>query len=288
MPELPEVETIRRDLSQAIINHRIVSISINQPKIIKNKNINFFKKNLIDKQIISVNRIGKLLYLELSNQLVLLIHLKMTGQLIYQKKLKKIYGGHSFPPQNTTLPNKYSHIIFHFDNESKLFFNDQRQFGFMQIVKNIQLQKIKSKYGIEPLQPNFTLKNFSAIFTNRKTYLKNILLNQKIISGLGNIYVDEICFDAGINPQTLVSKLNKNQIKKLFASTKKIIKLAIKYRGTTFSDYLDSSGKKGNYSQKLKVYGQSKKICPKCQKTTIKKIKLAGRGTHFCPHCQKI
>lgn len=287
MPELPEVETIRRDLTKVILHHQITNIEIHKPKLIKNKTITEFKTSLLNHHFNSVKRIGKLLYLELSNRLFLLIHLKMTGQLIHQKSGHIVAGGHNYPAISQNLPNKYSHIVFSFDNQSRLFFNDQRQFGYMKIVDHSELSLIKKTYGIEPLQKNFNLINFQKIFSNRHTNLKNILLNQQIISGLGNIYVDEICFDAKIRPQTKAHQLKPAQIKKLFLSTSKIIRQAIKYRGTTFSDYVDSKGVKGNYSQKLQVYGRSKQPCLICQKGIIKKIKLAGRGTHFCPVCQK-
>ncbi len=287
MPELPEVETIRKDLEKVILNKKITKIDIKKPKLIKNDNIEDFVSDITNNKLKSINRIGKLIYIDISDNKNLLIHLKMTGQLIYQSKNNTVAGGHNWPPIDTGLPNKYSHVIFHFDDDSTLFFNDQRQFGYLKTINNSDLKIIIEDYGIEPLQKNFTLENFKNIFKNRKSNIKSILLNQKIISGLGNIYVDEICFDSGIKPHTLANKLTSEKIKKLHFSTEKIISNAIKYRGTTFSDYVDSKGSKGNFSHQLKVYGRKDQNCLKCKKNIIQKTKLASRGTYFCTNCQK-
>ena len=288
MPELPEVETIRQDLKQKILNKTISQIIVKKNKIIRNP-IAFFQKNLLKNQFINIDRRGKLLIFLLKKpEIYLLIHLKMTGQLIYKIKNTIIAGGHPVPHQTESLPNKHTHVIISFNDKSKLFFNDLRQFGYLQLATKQQLKTILNKYGIEPLTKNFTFSSFKQIFTNKKTNLKNILLNQQIIAGIGNIYADEICFDAKIDPRTLAKNLPDSQIKNLFLSTQKIIKLAIKHRGTTTNNYRDGAGKKGNFSQFLKVYGRTNQKCLGCHKTKIKKIKLAGRGTHYCQFCQKL
>ncbi|MFA4930392.1 MAG: bifunctional DNA-formamidopyrimidine glycosylase/DNA-(apurinic or apyrimidinic site) lyase [Patescibacteria group bacterium] len=286
MPELPEVETIRRDLAKAIINKKIVDIVIGKKKLIKNS-LKTFSRDLYHHKITQINRVGKLLIFALDNKKYLLIHLKMTGQLIYQHCQTIVAGGHNYPPLGLCLPNQYSHIIFTFADHSQLFFNDQRQFGYLNTVNHRQLQTIVNEYGIEPLAKNFTLASLTKALANKKTVIKTTLLNQKNIAGIGNIYADEICHEAKIKPQRTTNKLTATEIKKLFLSANKIIKYAIKYRGTTFSDYVDSQGAKGNYSQHLKVYGREGKICLSCHQAKIKKIKIAGRGTHYCPHCQK-
>jgi len=286
MPELPEVETIRRDLSRVILQKKIINIVISKPKLIKNTSTDYFKKNLINQKITAINRRGKLLYFSLSNHKFLLIHLKMTGQLIYQDRHKIVAGGHNFPPIGPELPNKYSHIYFKFTDQSTLYFNDQRQFGYLQIVDKQQLNDTLQNFGIEPLCPDFTLSNFSQLFINKTVSLKNVLLNQRLISGIGNIYADEICFQASIKPTRRVSQLSPTDIKKIFKSTQKIITAAIKHRGTTFSNYRDGHGHTGNYTALLQVYGRQNQPCYRCH-TKIKKIKHGGRGTHFCPMCQK-
>ncbi|MBU4314928.1 bifunctional DNA-formamidopyrimidine glycosylase/DNA-(apurinic or apyrimidinic site) lyase [Patescibacteria group bacterium] len=288
MPELPEVETIRLDLEKTIINKKIVSLKINKPKLIKNVKLSNFKKDLIDTKIVSINRIGKLLYLRLSSQKFLLIHLKMTGQLIFQDNKRIIAGGHNYPPIDDQLPNKYSHTTFHFQDGSALYFNDQRQFGYMKTVDRDELNKIIDSYGIEPLQKNFSVEELTKVFANRKSNIKSLLLNQKLISGLGNIYADEVCFACKIHPGNSGNSLTKKDIAKLHTSIEKIIANAIKYRGTTFKDYTDARGQKGNYSNILKVYGREGEECVRCKDQKIMKIKLAGRGTHLCPKCQTI
>jgi len=289
MPELPEVEIIRRGLSAKFLNKKILNIVVKKPRLIKNSR-RIFADCLINNCFIGIERIGKLLifYLkeEKGGKRFLLIHLKMTGQLIYEDKKILIAGGHNFPKIRMKLPNKYSHIIFDFTGGAKLFYNDLRQFGFLKLVGENELVKIKAEYGIEPLQENFVFKDFWQRLKIKKTNIKSALLNQKIISGLGNIYVDEALFAAQIRPQRLAGEISENEYKKLFLQIEKIIKKAIKNNGTTFSDYKDSSGKQGNFSRFLKVYGRGGLPCAKC-KSLIIKTKLAGRGTHYCPICQK-
>lgn len=287
MPELPEVETIRQDLKKKILNKTISKIIVSNKKIIHTP-LSDFLKNLTKNCFTDIKRRGKLLIFHLKlYDVFLLIHLKMTGQLIYTTNTIVIAGGHSTSKKPEPLPNRHTHVTIIFSNHNQLFFNDLRQFGYLQLVSKNQLKQILEKYGIEPLTKNFTYHKFKNIFTNKKTNLKSILLNQRLIAGIGNIYADEICFDAKINPKTSAQRLSSQNIKKLYHSTQKIIKNAIKHRGTTTNNYRDGNGNMGNYKNLLKVYGQEKKLCPSCQKFLITKIKFAGRGTHFCPYCQK-
>lgn len=286
MPELPEVETIRQGLKQNILQKTIKQIEIKKKNLVKNPQ-KYFIDFLQNQHFVDVSRIGKLLIFHLQDQdYFLLIHLKMTGQLIYQDKKKTLAGGHS-GPKITDLPNKYSHVIFHFFDNAKLFFNDLRQFGYLKIVDQKEKEKIVAQFGIEPLQTNFTYPNFLKIFQNKRIALKALLLNQKLIAGLGNIYVDEICHQAEVLPQRLVNTLTEDEIKKIFKFSQQIIKKAIAKRGTTFSDYRDTEGKAGNFSDYLKVYGRGGELCFTCGQESLKKIKLNGRGTVFCSVCQK-
>lgn len=298
MPELPEVETIRNDLSEKIINKKIVKIDVRKVKLVKNTQ-KVFKDFLLGSKFSYIDRIGKLLIFvvrKAKQEKYLLVHLKMTGQFIYVGKNEIVAGGHSNSREESKkyrlgglekdLPNKFSHVIFHFGDGSTLYFNDMRQFGYLKIVEADELDFIKSKYGIEPLQKNFTWKNFQKVCEGKRTNVKAFLLNQGMISGLGNIYVDEILFASGINPTRNVSALSEEERRRIFDNSKKIIKNAIKKRGTTFSDYVDSKGERGGFADFLKVYGKEKTICPKCKRTKIVKIKVAGRGTRFCPKCQ--
>lgn len=285
MPELPEVETIKLGLQPKILNKEIVDLVVSKDKIVKN-NTKQFIDSLLGNRFVDIDRVGKLLIFVLPDDKYLLVHLKMTGQLIYVKKEDRVAGGHNWPPVET-LPNKYSHIIFSFADNSKLFFNDLRQFGYLKLVDEKGRQNAVQKHGIQPTDKSFTLDNFKELFKNRKTILKALLLNQQVISGTGNIYADEICFRAKILPSRRANTLSSDEIKRLWQSSKYIIQKAIEKRGTTFSDYRDASGDKGGFVKFLKVYGRKDKRCLRCKKANIKKIKLAGRGTHYCPNCQK-
>lgn len=294
MPEMPEVETIRRDLAFNILNQPVASVNILNSKTAKNSAA-FFSSSLIKKKFVSINRRGKLLYLEISGrpQNFLLVHLKMTGQLIYLSKKIKVVGGHSFNSGSLAksvggeLPNKQTRVYFEFKNGSRLYFNDLRKFGYLKIVDRLTLGKILiNNYGLEPLTPEFTTANLVKVFKNKKTKLKALLLNQKIIAGLGNIYVDETLYAARLHPERLAGTLKLGEIKKLREAINSIIKKAIIHRGTTFNNYVDSRGQKGNFSDFLKVYGRSGKSCRNCGQKLLKK-KIVGRGTHYCPNCQK-
>lgn len=286
MPELPEVETIRQGLSEKILHKKIKAIKIIKPKLVKS-NYNEFLKFLVGNKINKVDRVGKLLILSVGNK-YLLIHLKMTGQLIYSDTREFISGGHPFPEiKADTLQNKSTAIIFTFTGNSQLIMNDQRLFGYLKLVNKEEKEEIVAKFGIEPLQSDFTLEKFKKIFIRRSAVLKAILLNQQLIAGIGNIYADEICFAASIMPDRRVNNLSVKEIENLYKVIQKVIAKAIKYKGTTFKDYRDSSGQAGNFVEHLKVYGRKGLKCLRCKQTEISKMKLAGRGTHYCPNCQK-
>jgi len=285
MPELPEVETIKKDLVKKILQKNIIKIEVLKKNLVKNK-LNYFLNTIKNNVFLKISRIGKLIILELKNKNYLLIHLRMTGQLVYVEDNNIIAGGHNFP-QIDNLPNKYSHIIFTFKDNSKLFFNDIRQFGYLKIVKQEEKNRIIKKYGLDLLAHNFTIDNFSALFKDRKSILKVVLLNQKIIAGIGNIYADEICFRAKVLPQRKINTLDQKDLVNLYKATNYIISKSLKKKGTTFNNYCDSEGRAGNYYQYLKVYKKEKNKCLRCKKGIIVKILAAGRGTRYCPFCQK-
>jgi len=252
----------------------------------------------------------------------LLIHIKMTGQLIYFDKKNKIAGGHSVEPIKSSghsvepikssvnsakslksstdsfpeslmksvggeLPNKHTRVQIGFQNGGQLYFNDLRKFGYLKLVSAEELERLLiTNYGPEPLTPAFSLLFFKDLLKNRTIKIKALLLNQKLIAGLGNIYVDESLWQAKIDPERRGNGLKPEEVKKLYQAINKIISLAIKYRGTTFSNYVDSRGQKGNFSKFLKVYGQQGQPCKNCRTILLKK-KVAGRGSHYCPNCQK-
>lgn len=285
MPELPEVETVRRDLEQHIAHKKITNIDVRYPKTIHGNVSDFLslKGNAIER----CERIGKLLFFKLKKgEQYLLIHLKMTGKLLYVEKGSVSGGGHSLSKPLQTVDDKHTRVIFTFADKSLLFFHDLRKFGYLKLVSLEELEKIKSKYGIEPLTPHFTLENFKRALQGRKTSVKAVLLNQNCIAGIGNIYVDEICFATGILPSRSVSKLSAANIEALFHACNEVIKKAILHRGTSFNSYVDGQGKKGKFESLLQVYRRQSKPCLVCG-TLIQKSRVAGRGTHFCPKGQK-
>jgi len=304
MPELPEVETIRRDLTQKILHKKIKSVLVLDNRSLRGAVPADFVKKIIAHKFVNINRSGKLLIFEISTGNFLLIHLKMTGQLIYEEKVssaqsKKIavneivchdkisvVGGHSDNKLNFLLPNKHTKVVFEFLDNSKLYFNDQRIFGYLKIVNEPELKVIKTKFGAEPLSAKFTFAKFLLMFGNKKNNLKSFLLQQNNIAGIGNIYADEICFGAGVLPSRRINSLTLKDKKNIFQCIKKILQQAVKHRGTTFNNYRDANGRRGNFVSFLKVYGREKQNCLKCGHK-ISKTKIASRGTHFCSHCQK-
>ncbi|MCF7831169.1 bifunctional DNA-formamidopyrimidine glycosylase/DNA-(apurinic or apyrimidinic site) lyase [Candidatus Gracilibacteria bacterium] len=285
MPELPEIETIKNDLAVKLLNKKIVQIKVNLPKIVKNPLAGFLKK-LINESFKKVNRRGKLMIFEINKDLFLLIHLRMTGQLIYQEKGVVIAGGHSDTKLDFSLPGKHTHLYFTFADKSQLFFNDLRQFGYAKLVDKKELDQTLLRFGVEPLSADFTLQKLKDLLKNKKRNIKAFLLDQQVIAGIGNIYADEILFASKVFPLRRTETLNAKEIADIHTNTKKILQKAIKYRGTTFNNYVDSEGKKGSFLNFLQVYQRANKPCLKC-KSIIKKIKVAGRGTSLCQKCQK-
>ena len=288
MPELPEVETIRRDLTKVIVGKKITDVKVINSRAVK-VNADSFRKSLLNKKVKDIERIGKLMMLDLSDGNFLLIHLKMTGQLIYRHGHKIIEGGHNLPVfTENDLPTKYTWVAWDFNDGGKLYFNDMRKFGYLKIVSKPEKEKIVAKYGIEPLTKNFTLANFKNVLAKRKTSLKAVLLNQALVAGIGNIYADEICFAASIRPDKSVAKMTEAEIKKVFIASEAIIKKAIAHKGTTFKDYVNAHGGKGNFSDFLKVYQRAGEKCLRCKKGIIASKKIGGRTSHYCPVCQKV
>ncbi|MBD3248237.1 bifunctional DNA-formamidopyrimidine glycosylase/DNA-(apurinic or apyrimidinic site) lyase, partial [Candidatus Falkowbacteria bacterium] len=275
-----------------VLNKKIARVEISDKKMIK-PDTKTFTKALLGKSFFGIDRIGKLLIFKLSDKKnFLLIHLKMTGQLVYMGEGEVIAGGHALRSGTMLekiggkLPNKYTRLTIGLGKNEALYFNDLRKFGYAKIVEKEALCDIKKAFGIEPRTKNFTAANLKKAISGKKKGIKATLLDQKTISGLGNIYVDEALFRSGIDPRRKSDKISDKEIEKLHKSIEELIKKAVKYRGTTFSDYSDSRGNKGNFSQFLQVYGRTGEKCTACG-TRIKKIREAGRGTHFCPKCQK-
>lgn len=284
MPELPEVETIKNDLKAKIKGKKI-----SDAKVLWQGALNTPAKKLIElvknARILNITRRAKILIITLSNNFLLLIHLKMTGQLLYAPKI----SGGGLKKILANLAYKYARVIFFFADSSALIFNDLRKFGYIKIILQNKLQDFinNEKFGPEPLAKDFTLEKFKEILKKySRRRVKQFLMDPAAIVGIGNIYADEICFYAKVAPTRQVSRLTTKQIKLIFKGIKKILNRAIELRGSSVENYVDASGRKGDYVKELKVYDREGKKCFRC-KGIIKRIKLGGRSSRFCPHCQK-
>ncbi|KKU39489.1 MAG: Formamidopyrimidine-DNA glycosylase [Parcubacteria group bacterium GW2011_GWA2_46_39] len=287
MPELPEVETIRRDLNKFLSGKKITAVEVRQPRLVK-PSVTKLKKALVGARVGRVSRRGKMLVWHLPKQQKLLVHLKMTGQIVWRQGGGKLMvGGHPIIGVDT-VPNKYTHITVSFTGGGKLYFNDTRKFGYWRLVDDATFTDISQKnFGPEPLSVAFNANYFLAhLKKHQRAPIKAILLDQKTVAGIGNIYADESLWLAKVKPQRWVGKLHPAEIKLLVASIKKILKEAVKYRGTSFNSYVDSLGRAGTYWPHRKVYGRGGLSCKRCG-TIILKTRVAGRGTHYCPKCQR-
>ncbi|HAM88458.1 MAG: Formamidopyrimidine-DNA glycosylase [Candidatus Falkowbacteria bacterium GW2011_GWC2_38_22] len=283
MPELPEVETIVRDLRDRIIGKKIVQVEVLLKRIVKGK-FNDFLTVLQYNKIIQIERRGKLIIFWLADKKhFLLIHLRMTGQLVYCKKDNIIAGGHSDKNQVACKPNPHTRVVISFADKSKLLFNDLRTFGYLQIVEIDELEKITGNFGLEAMEIDF--KYLKSFIRTKTASIKTLLLNQNLIAGIGNIYADEALFLAGIRPVRPAFSLSDIEIKKLAKSIKQVLQKAIQNRGTTFNNYVDASGNKGEFVKMLNVYGRKGEECRRCG-AIIQKIKVTQRGTSYCGGCQ--
>jgi formamidopyrimidine-DNA glycosylase len=286
MPELPEVETIKRELEKALRGKMISGIEILWPKTVFPTSESNFIKIITGKKIISLERRAKILLIHLNNNISLAIHLKMTGQLIFvPKNGKLVLGGH--PTHDIQTPGRHTRLIFSFKDGGKLYFNDLRKFGWVRILDDKLKKYISTEIGIEPLSKTFAIAKVKGIFErypNRT--VKQILLDQKLIAGIGNIYADESAYLSHVLPMRKIKTLTEKEIADLHKNIIAVLKLSIKKKGTSSKNYLRSNGEKGGFVPFLMVYGRHNEKCKKCD-SLIKKIRHAGRGTHYCPACQK-
>jgi formamidopyrimidine-DNA glycosylase len=280
MPELPEVETLRNQLSDLVIGEKIKDIEILKAKsFIGDKNL------AIGASIKSIKRYAKLLVFELSNSLSIAVHLKMSGQLIF-RGTRDWELGTSDDPLLKILPNKHTRVIIHFTSGNILYFNDLRIFGWLKIVKNEEVKNLVGKYGPEPFK-DLTLEKFKEIFKSSKKPVKIILMDQEKIAGVGNIYANESLFLSKIHPKTPASSLSAKQVELLFDKLLQSLKNGIKYGGASENNFRDVYGHKGKMQEHFLVYGQKGQNCPNKCGGKIQRIALGGRGTFFCPKCQK-
>jgi formamidopyrimidine-DNA glycosylase len=286
MPELPEVETIRIGLNRLLLGKKVKDVWDDWPKSFPNAPTDVVKF-LIGAKVLHVRRRAKVLIIELSTDYSLVIHLKMTGQLVYRGN--EVFGaGHPSESLVGVLPDKSTRVILDFTDGSKLFFNDQRKFGWMRLLPSTEVPEIDfmKTVGPEPLEESFTVDKFmQRILKRPKSPIKAVLLDQKIIAGVGNIYADESLYAAKIHPLTNVNDLPKPKFVALYNDLRTILRLSIEKGGSTDRNYVNSEGKKGSYLSFAQVFRKEGQPCARCG-TEIIKIRAAGRGTHLCPHCQ--
>ena len=309
MPELPEVETIKRDLTRLIVGKKILAITTDSPKQVQ-PSLRLMKKGALGASIKKINRRAKVLQIILSNGKVLIFHLKMTGRLLVRKK--------------NAPKDDWQHVIFSLSGGKELRFADLRKFGWVRLLKNEQeLDEILGGFGPEALD-GISLEEFKAALLSSSRAVKLVILDQKKIAGVGNIYACDALNLARIDPRRPANKLSKNEAKKLLQAIKKVLKAGIKYRGASDQYYLDALGHKGKYQNHFLVYNREGKKCfnttasrrivrrntghepqPRRRRGSnaayrsprvgggfhcsgvVKKIKISGRGTYFCPACQK-
>lgn len=267
MPELPEVETIVRAL-QVNVGARIENIEIRREDILRLQEYKL--EELYGQTIKNICRRGKFLIFELGYNLNLIFHLGMSGRFYMLTAVQE-------PVE------KHIHVIIHLDNNINLIYQDTRRFGGVWLIRDGQ--HFFRHMGVEPLSSDFTAAYLEDILKQRKAPIKNLLLNQHLISGIGNIYADESLFAAGIHPNRSGGSLSRQEIKKLHRSIRKVLRQGIELRGTTFRDYRDAFNENGDFQDYLKVYGRHNQPCLQCG-TPIQRIRLAGRSTHFCVNCQ--
>lgn len=314
MPELPEVEVIKRGLEKKIIGLKIQKIQVLSPKSF------IGNPNLAQGQIVlKIWRRAKILGMDLSSSLrdpasggakqssqpvedrhvadaprddkeiTLLFHLKMSGQLVWMKSEDKIIGGHPTPDMIGKMPNKHTRVIFSFSSGSHLYFNDQRKFGWIKLItsEEVTSNKLLENLGPEPLEKGFTWQILKQnLLKHKKMPVKVAIMDQSVVAGVGNIYSNEACFDAKLDPRIKVAKLDDKQFQALYRGIIKSLQDGIKHGGSTRAHFVDPEGHKGYFLDYAFVYWRDKHPCKVCG-TEIKKISLGGRGTYLCPSCQK-
>ena len=286
MPELPEVETVVRGLKKLIIGKKITTVSSDNPKSFPNSQ-NDVDAFLINAEVVDVKRRAKAIIINLSTGYSLLGHLKMTGQLVYRGE-EDWGAGHPNDSLVGDLPDKSTRVIISFTDNTKLFFNDQRKFGWLRLLPTSEIENVAfiQKLGPEPLSKEFSFEKFkSQLERKKRSNIKAAILDQTVLSGVGNIYADESLFMAGIYPARLVGNLSDDELKKMHESIKEALQKSIDLGGSSSKNYVNAEGKKGNYLDGAYVYKRNGLLCRKCG-TIIEKTRVAGRGTHYCPVCQ--
>lgn len=273
MPELPEVETVKRSLSGKLIGKEIRDLEIYFSGNIRRPDPLLMGEMIRGKKFLGIDRRGKYLIFTLSEDLALVVHLRMTGQLLYVDA--------AFPK------DKHTHLVFSLSDGMELRYADLRKFGTFDLIPLSELPQLKglAQLGVEPLSGDFTVQWLDQMLQNKNRSIKNVLLDQTIIAGIGNIYADEILYEGGIHPETIACNLTEDQVRQLWQATVKLLNLGIEHRGTSIRNYVDGDGRQGGFQELLKVYGRRGEPCVRCG-SPIGKTMVQGRGTYYCPNCQ--
>ena len=287
MPELPEVETVRRGLSLLVIGKRVGSVSHDTPKGFPNApgDVEAF---LVGATITDVRRRAKVLLIDLDTEYTLVIHLKMTGQLVYRGE--QVFGaGHPNDSLIGELPDRSTRVIFSFTDGSHLYFNDQRKFGWVRLYPTIEVPNIDfmKRVGPEPLEGELTHTDFIERIRRRNgTTIKAALLDQSVIAGIGNIYADEALWGARVHPARRVRDVTDRELSTILDEVRTVLTLSIEKGGSTDKNYVNAEGKRGSYIDFARVFRREGLACPRHPDVLIEKSRIAGRGTHTCPVCQ--
>jgi formamidopyrimidine-DNA glycosylase len=283
MPELPEVETIKRGLETRIVGRRVAEV-----KVLNEKSSIGLPSELVGREVVGLRRRGKGLIIDFSDGKSLLIHLKMTGQLVFEGG-GRFGGGHPTEDFVNELPSKQTRVIFVFEDGSKLFFNDQRKFGYVKLLNTAEVMddKFIAALGPEPWDKVLDKGGlFERLARHGGMTIKGALLDQAIIAGVGNIYADEALFFAKVHPARRVSTVSRAEVERILEGVRKTMEKSIEEGGSTMTNYVKADGTRGNYLDLFaQVFRREGKECLRCG-TVIEKTRVAGRGTHFCPKCQ--
>lgn len=308
MPELPEVQTIVSELDRKLKNREILRVKISTPKMVhigpavvsnirkdNPRAASRFAGFLRGRKILSVNRRAKMLIFKFTGSFVMLAHLKMTGQFIFEdEKLRQKTGGKyrlfnnlKLPP--VRLPGKHTHAVFAFSDGSRLYFNDIRKFGYLKLLRDNEIQRVKEfrEYGPEPLDKKFTSPRFmESVIKRGSGKIKEVLMDPRVVAGIGNIYGDEILFHAGVRPSRKVSSLSTGELKNIYRWIKPVLKKGILAKGSSVGDFVRTDGSFGRMGKYHFVYRRAGQKCKRCQ-SAVKSVKIGGRTASYCPKCQK-
>jgi formamidopyrimidine-DNA glycosylase len=307
MPELPEVQTVVTELNRKLKHKTIKRVEVRAPKLvavgphtlgnkrtIEHGQVEIFRRLLQKQKIVSVRRRAKLLIFDLSGPLSLLVHLKMTGQFLFEDKTLRAKTKGYYRILNKLSaplvkhPTKHTHVIFYFTDGSILYFNDMRKFGYLKIVPDDEIDQVPElkEFGPEPLSKQFTYSQFLTAVTKRSQgKIKQVLMDPKVVAGIGNIYSDEILFHAHVRPTRQVQSLSHKELKAIFKYIPIVLKTGIKHKGSSVGDFVRTDGQWGSMGKFHYVYGRGKQACKRCG-TMIQTVKLNGRTGSFCPKCQ--